>query len=44
LAWFQNCGENNPTGLFPFHWNIVGQAPAKVVLGKGSRIDSVKAV
>jgi isopropylmalate/homocitrate/citramalate synthase len=29
--------------LFPFHWDVVGQPAAKVVLGKGSGIDSVKA-
>jgi isopropylmalate/homocitrate/citramalate synthase len=42
-SWWQNCGKDNPTELFPFHWNVVGQPPAKVVLGKGSGIDSIKA-
>jgi isopropylmalate/homocitrate/citramalate synthase len=42
-SWWQNCGKDNPTELFPFHWDIVGQPPAKVVLGKGSGIDSIKA-
>src|SRR3984957_6239169 len=42
-SWFENCGEDNPTELFPFHWDVVGQPPAKVVLGKGSGIDSIKA-
>jgi isopropylmalate/homocitrate/citramalate synthase len=28
--------------LFPYHWDVVGQPPAKVVLGKGSGIDSIK--
>jgi len=42
-SWFQNCGANNPTELFPYHWDVVGQPPAKVVLGKGSGIDSIKA-
>jgi len=41
-SWFQNCGEEYATELFPFHWDVVGQEPAKVVLGKGSGIDSVK--
>src|ERR1017187_1106254 len=41
-SWFQNCGADNPTELFPFHWDVVGQPAAKVVLGKGSGIDSVK--
>ena len=42
-SWWQNCGANNPTELFPFHWDLVGQPKAKVVLGKGSGIDSIKA-
>jgi isopropylmalate/homocitrate/citramalate synthase len=42
-SWWQNCGKDNPTELFPFHWSVVGQPPAKVVLGKGSGIDSIKA-
>ena len=41
-SWFQNCGEEYATELFPFHWDVVGQAPARVVYGKGSGIDSVK--
>jgi isopropylmalate/homocitrate/citramalate synthase len=42
-SWWQNCGQDRPTQLFPFHWDVVGQPAAKVVLGKGSGIDSVKA-
>jgi isopropylmalate/homocitrate/citramalate synthase len=42
-SWWQNCGKDHPTELFPFHWDLVGQPPAKVVLGKGSGIDSIKA-
>ena len=42
-SWFQNCGAENPTELFPFRWDVVGQPAAKVVLGKGSGIDSIKA-
>jgi isopropylmalate/homocitrate/citramalate synthase len=41
-SWFQNCGKDNPTELFPFRADVVGQPPAKVVLGKGSGIDSIK--
>src|SRR6202790_1472696 len=41
-SWYQNCGDENATELFPFHWDVVGQAPVKVVMGKGSGIDSVK--
>ena len=33
----------NATELFPFRWDVVGQAPVSVVMGKGSGIDSVKA-
>ncbi len=42
-SWFQNCGAQQPTELFPYHWDVVGQPAAKVVLGKGSGIDSIKA-
>jgi isopropylmalate/homocitrate/citramalate synthase len=42
-SWFQNCGKQQPTELFPYHWDLVGQPPATVVLGKGSGIDSIKA-
>jgi isopropylmalate/homocitrate/citramalate synthase len=41
-SWFQNCGADNPTELFPYRWDVVGQPPAQIVLGKGSGIDSVK--
>jgi isopropylmalate/homocitrate/citramalate synthase len=41
-SWFQNCGDAQPTELFPYHWDVVGQEPAKIVLGKGSGIDSIK--
>src|SRR6202166_3057195 len=42
-SWFENCGLENATELFPFRWDVVGQAPVQVVMGKGSGIDSVKA-
>jgi isopropylmalate/homocitrate/citramalate synthase len=41
-SWFENCGVENATELFPFRWDVVGQPPAGVVFGKGSGIDSVK--
>lgn len=41
-SWYQNCGDQNVTELFPFHWDLVGQRPARIVMGKGSGIDSVK--
>jgi isopropylmalate/homocitrate/citramalate synthase len=40
-SWFKNCGEKFATELFPIRWNAVGQPAAKVVMGKGSGIDSV---
>jgi isopropylmalate/homocitrate/citramalate synthase len=42
-SWWQNCGQDHPTELFPYRWDVVGQPPPKVVLGKGSGIDSIKA-
>ena len=41
-SWWMNCGENNPTELFPYHWDVVGQPAPKIVIGKGSGIDSIK--
>ena len=40
-TWFKNCINTIPVELFPFHWALVGQPPAEVVLGKNSGIDSV---
>lgn len=40
-SWFKNCGEEIPVELFPIHWELVGQNPAEVVLGKNSGIDSI---
>jgi len=41
-SWWQNCGDQYTTELFPFRPEFVGQAAPKVVLGKGSGIDSIK--
>ena len=41
-SWFKNCGEDYATELFPVRWDVVGQPPAEIVMGKGSGIDSVK--
>ena len=38
-----NCGADRPTELFPYHWDVVGQPAPKIVIGKGSGIDSIKA-
>lgn len=40
-TWFKNCASTMPVELFPFHWELVGQLPAEVVLGKNSGADSV---
>ncbi len=40
-TWFKNCASTMPVELFPFHWELVGQPPAEVVLGKNSGADSV---
>ena len=42
-SWFKNCGDDHATELFPFRWELVGQDPPQIVLGKGSGIDSIKA-
>jgi isopropylmalate/homocitrate/citramalate synthase len=41
-SWFQNCGDEYTTELFPYRAEVVGQPSPRVVLGKGSGIDSVK--
>lgn len=41
-SWVRNCGHADITEVFPFRWELVGQQPVKVVLGKGSGVDSVK--
>jgi isopropylmalate/homocitrate/citramalate synthase len=41
-SWFKNVGSEHLLEVFPIHWDLVGQRPAKVVLGKNSGIDSVK--
>lgn len=40
-GWYEQCIEDNPTELFPYHWDVVGQPPARVVYGKGSGLPSV---
>jgi isopropylmalate/homocitrate/citramalate synthase len=41
VGWFHECIEEFPTELFPYHWDEVGQPPARVVYGKGSGLPSV---
>ena len=42
VGWFHQCVESFPTELFPYHWDEVGQPPARVVYGKGSGLPSVQ--
>jgi isopropylmalate/homocitrate/citramalate synthase len=39
--WLQNCGEEHATEVFPYRWEVVGQPPPEVVLGKGSGLPSI---
>jgi isopropylmalate/homocitrate/citramalate synthase len=36
------CGKTHPTELFPFHWDLVGQKPPEVVLGRFSGPPSIE--
>ena len=40
-GWYHECIDEFPTELFPFHWDEVGQPPARIVYGKGSGLPSV---
>lgn len=39
--WYQNCRHDHVLEVFPFHWDLVGQRPPRVVLGKKSGRASV---
>jgi isopropylmalate/homocitrate/citramalate synthase len=41
-SWFKNAGKEHLMEVFPIHWDLVGQRPARVVLGKNSGLDSIK--
>ena len=41
VSWLRNCGTEFPTELVPFRPELVGNAPPRAVLGKGSGIDSI---
>lgn len=41
-GWFARCAAEYPTEVFPYHWNEVGQAPGRVVYGKGSGLPSIE--
>jgi isopropylmalate/homocitrate/citramalate synthase len=40
-TWLARLKEKRPVELFPYHWKLVGQEPAEIVLGKGSGRDSI---
>jgi isopropylmalate/homocitrate/citramalate synthase len=40
-SWYKNCGEQFATELFPVRWTATGNEAARVVMGKGSGIDSI---
>jgi isopropylmalate/homocitrate/citramalate synthase len=40
-SWLSRCKAARPVELFPFHWDMVGQAEADVVIGKGNGRDSI---
>ncbi len=40
-TWLTRLREKRPVELFPYHWALVGQNPAEIVLGKGSGRDSI---
>ncbi len=40
-SWLSRCKADRPVELFPFHWEMVGQPEADVVIGKGNGRDSI---
>jgi isopropylmalate/homocitrate/citramalate synthase len=43
-GWYNNCIADRPLELFPYHWSEVGQAPARLVYGKGSGLPSLDGI
>jgi isopropylmalate/homocitrate/citramalate synthase len=41
-GFWKRCGQTKPTEVFPYRWDLVGQQPPSVVLGKGSGLPSVE--
>lgn len=41
-SWVRQCRPDNWLELFPYHWDLVGQEPCEIVLGKNSGLDSIK--
>lgn len=42
-TWLVNAGDEHMTEVFPYRPELVGREPPRIVMGKGSGIDSVKA-
>ncbi len=40
-TWVNNVGDEHLTEAFPYRPELVGQVPPKIVLGKGSGVDSI---
>jgi isopropylmalate/homocitrate/citramalate synthase len=40
-GWYEHCIDSKPEELFPYHWDVVGQPPARIVYGKGSGLPSM---
>jgi isopropylmalate/homocitrate/citramalate synthase len=40
-SWLSRCKDSQPVELFPFHWSLVGQPEADIVVGKGNGRDSI---
>ncbi len=40
-SWVKNSGPEHIEEVFPFHWDLVGQKPVEIVLGKNSGIDTI---
>jgi isopropylmalate/homocitrate/citramalate synthase len=40
-SWVNNVGQEHLTEAFPYRPELVGQSPPKIVLGKGSGLDSI---
>ena len=41
VSWLKNCGMEHILELFPYRWELVGQRPPKVLIGKKSGIDTI---
>jgi len=41
-SWLKETGEENCLEVFPFKWDLIGQKPAEIVLGKKSGLPSIE--